>query len=78
MILYRMKNDDQLSDEDQFPREDVEAARKNHSLQRQHPVSIARQRYGLKARPRPQCGSSPENLIWFSMVEFKQVSSARR
>ena len=60
-----MENDDQLSDEVQFPWEDIEAARKNHVLQRQHPASIARQRYSLPAKACPQCETTAEHLDWF-------------
>jgi hypothetical protein len=61
-----MSDDDLLDeDEDQFPWEDVEAARRNQRLQREHPVSEGKQRYAASARPCPKCHTPAEALSWF-------------
>lgn len=62
-----MSDEDNLLDEDddQFPWEDVEAARKNQRLQREHPVSVGRQRYSATAKPCPNCQTPADSLSWF-------------
>jgi hypothetical protein len=60
-----MTADDDFEDDDQFPWEDVEAARQNHRLQREHPVAAGQQIYAAKAKPCPQCHAAAGQLSWF-------------
>lgn len=62
-----MSDEDDLldDDEDQFPWENVEAARKNQRLQRAHPVTEGQQRYTATGKVCPQCHTAASQLNWF-------------
>jgi hypothetical protein len=60
-----MADEDDFEDDDQFPWEDVEAARKNQRLQREHPVAEGQQRYTATAKACPQCHTAAGQLSWF-------------
>ena len=62
-----MNGDNKILDEDddQFPWEDVEAARKNQRLQREHPLAEGQQIYAAKAKACPQCHTAAGQLSWF-------------
>ena len=58
--------DDLLDDdEDQFPWADVQAARRDQRLQREHPAAEGQQRYTATAKACPQCHTAAGQLIWF-------------
>lgn len=57
--------EEEFEDDDQFPWEDVEAARKNRRLQREHPAVGGRERYAATAKPCPQCHTAAAQLSWF-------------
>lgn len=50
---------------EEFPWEDVEAARGRTSLQAEHDADQARAGYLKWAKPCPNCGAPPERLSWF-------------
>jgi hypothetical protein len=58
-------HDDLLDDDDQFPWEDVEAARGDERLQRQHPVAEGKTRYVATGKPCPKCATPADRLTWF-------------
>lgn len=61
-----MSDEDDVSDDDgQFPWEDIEAARKNKWLQREHPLTEGQQHYAAKAKACPQCQTTAAQLAWF-------------
>jgi hypothetical protein len=60
-----MDADDDFEDDDKYPWEDVEAARQNQRLQREHPVAEGQQIYAAKAKPCPQCHTTAGQLSWF-------------
>ncbi len=60
-----MNDDNELLDEeddDQFPWEDVEAARQDRRLQREHPVAESQQLYATRAKPCPQCHTAASGV----------------
>lgn len=52
-------------DEERFPWQDADAARKNTRLQRRHDVSEAHEHYLSAARSCPRCAAAPGELTWF-------------
>jgi len=60
-----MTDEDDFEDDDQFPWEDVEAARKNQRLQREHPAAEGQERYTASAKSCPQCHAAAGQLSWF-------------
>lgn len=55
-----------IGDEDdgQYPREDVDASKSDKKLQKEHPVSEAKD-YIAESPPCPKCGKSSKDLEWF-------------
>ena len=64
MILV-MNDEDDFDDDDQYPWEDVEAARKNPRLQREHPLADGHRAYLPAAKVCPQCQTPAGQLSWF-------------
>ncbi len=60
-----MNHEPQLGGEEDFPWEDVDAARTNRRLQRKHPSAQGKSTYLSRAKPCPQCGSKADELAWF-------------
>jgi len=57
--------DEDSEDEEIFPWDDVEAARRNTRLQRKYTADKGRKAYLHMARPCPECGTPAEQLAWF-------------
>ena len=61
-----MNNDEtNFEDNDLYPWEDVEAARKNPRLQREHPIANGQSAYLATAKPCRQCHAPASQLNWF-------------
>lgn len=54
-----------MEDAEEYPWEDVAAARQSQRLQRRHSVVAAKEKYLAKAKPCPQCGTVANELAWF-------------
>jgi len=51
-------------DDGQYPWDDVDSARINKKLQKEHPISEGKKYFNL-ARSCPNCGKNPNDLEWF-------------
>ena len=60
-----MSDENDFEDDDKYPWEDVEAARKNRRLQRKHSIADGQNSYIAVAKPCPQCGTAAGQLSWF-------------
>jgi hypothetical protein len=60
-----MTDEDDFDDNEEYPWEDVEAARTNNRLQRKHSADEAKQRYATIAKACSQCHASASELTWF-------------
>jgi hypothetical protein len=60
-----MLPEDDMEDAEEYPWEDVAAARENERLQRRHSVVAAKQNYLAKAKACPRCGAVVDKLAWF-------------
>jgi hypothetical protein len=65
-------DDDDDGDEDQYPWEDVDKARHNRRLQRNHPPGEA-DKYRGTAKPCPMCGKVSRELAWFYFESPKRT-----
>ena len=60
-----ISDEEDVEDEDQYPWDDVDSARKNTRLQRGHPIAEGHAAYLAAAKPCPQCQASAGRLSWF-------------
>lgn len=54
-----------IGEQQQFPPEDIAAARNDAGLQREHDAGQGKERYLQQAHKCPTCGTPPEFLEWF-------------
>ena len=66
-----MSDENDFEDDDKYPWEDVEAARKNRRLQRKHPIADGQISYMAVAKPCPQCGTAAGQLSWLNSGELQ-------